>query len=234
MKEGGTVLFDTRDQFSSGLGDAASPATMRLREIVEHLNVPPLEPVPPDHVLTKSFYILGDFPGRFNGSPLWVEASLDAGEAGFGYFEFAYVGVFLLAGTILLALALGARLLPVRENRALPPDLSRHARTLVEQFRLADGVHQLRVRPESPLVGRPRPELDLGERPGVTLLTLQDGAGSGAARLGPIEKGDLIAVRADAEAVAELAADLVLSPADAEGVEFQAGLFTSASGHLPA
>ena len=57
---------------------------------------------------------------------------------------------------------LGSRLLPVRENRSLPPDLSRHARTLVEQFRLDDGVHQLRVRPESPLVGQPRAGLDLG------------------------------------------------------------------------
>ena len=57
---------------------AASPATERLRDILAHLNVPPLEPVPQDHVLTKSFYILPEFPGRFNGSPLWVEASLDA------------------------------------------------------------------------------------------------------------------------------------------------------------
>jgi hypothetical protein len=78
MKEGGTILFDTRDQYGAGLSDAASPATLRLRDIVEHLNVPPLEPVPADHVLTKSFYILPEFPGRFNGSPLWVEASLDA------------------------------------------------------------------------------------------------------------------------------------------------------------
>ena len=79
MKEGGTVLFDTRDQFATGLDDAsASPATLRLREILENLNVPALEPVPQDHVLTKSFFILPEFPGRFNGSPLWVEASLDA------------------------------------------------------------------------------------------------------------------------------------------------------------
>ena len=42
------------------------------------LEVPELEPVPADHVLTKSFFILPEFPGRFNGSPLWVEASLDA------------------------------------------------------------------------------------------------------------------------------------------------------------
>jgi hypothetical protein len=79
MKQGGTVLFDTRDQFATGLdASSASPATMRLREILENLNVPALEPVPEDHVLTKSFFILPEFPGRFNGSPLWVEASLDA------------------------------------------------------------------------------------------------------------------------------------------------------------
>ncbi len=78
MKEGGTVLFDTRDQFATSLDGSASPATMRLREILANLNVPALEPVPEDHVLTKAFFILPEFPGRFNGSPLWVEASLEA------------------------------------------------------------------------------------------------------------------------------------------------------------
>jgi hypothetical protein len=79
MQGGGTVLFDTRDQFSTGIdAGSASPATERLRDILANLNVPPLEPVPEDHVLTKSFFILPEFPGRFNGSPLWVEASFDA------------------------------------------------------------------------------------------------------------------------------------------------------------
>ncbi|MGP2493460.1 DUF4159 domain-containing protein [Mesorhizobium sp. PUT5] len=82
MNQGGTVLFDTRDQYSNGIGaDSASPATERLRDILANLNIPPLEPVPPDHVLTKSFYIMPEFPGRFAGSPLWVEASLDASNA---------------------------------------------------------------------------------------------------------------------------------------------------------
>ncbi|MDP3896653.1 MAG: DUF4159 domain-containing protein [Mesorhizobium sp.] len=77
MQQGGTVLFDTRDQFSTGLdfSGSASPATQRLRDILGDLNVPALEPVPDDHVLTKSFFIMQDFPGRFTGSPLWVEAS---------------------------------------------------------------------------------------------------------------------------------------------------------------
>ncbi len=78
MKNGGTILFDTRDQYAASIETSTSPATLRLREILGNLNVPPLEPVPSDHVLTKSFYILNDFPGRFAGSPLWVEASLEA------------------------------------------------------------------------------------------------------------------------------------------------------------
>ncbi len=82
MQQGGTVLFDTRDQYAQGFGASdASPATRRLRDILADLNVPPLEPVPEDHVLTKSFFILAAFPGRFNGSPLWVEASLEASNS---------------------------------------------------------------------------------------------------------------------------------------------------------
>ncbi len=79
MQQGGTVLFDTRDQYSTGFdAGSTSPATQRLREILSTMNVPPLEPVPQDHVLTKTFFIMPEFPGRYSGSPLWVEASLDA------------------------------------------------------------------------------------------------------------------------------------------------------------
>ncbi|MBN9036711.1 MAG: DUF4159 domain-containing protein [Rhizobiales bacterium] len=86
MQQGGTVLFDTRDQFSAGFGrsGASSPATQRLRDILSSLNVPPLEPVPPDHVLTKAFFLMTDFPGRYDGSPLWVESTLDADEGASG------------------------------------------------------------------------------------------------------------------------------------------------------
>lgn len=71
MKDGGTVLFDSRDDADFS---AASPNTARLRDMLATIDVPPLEPVPSDHVLTKSFYLLGAFPGRSEGSPLWVEA----------------------------------------------------------------------------------------------------------------------------------------------------------------
>ena len=74
MKQGGSVLFDTRDQISgfSG-GTASSREALQLQQILSSLDIPPLEPVPQDHVLTKSFFILSQFPGRFTGGELWVE-----------------------------------------------------------------------------------------------------------------------------------------------------------------
>jgi hypothetical protein len=80
MRNGGTVLFDTRDQFVSLNDTATSPNTERLQAILASLDIPPLEPVPADHVLTKAFYLLANFPGRYAGSPLWIEAELDRAE----------------------------------------------------------------------------------------------------------------------------------------------------------
>ena len=75
MKRGGTVLFDTRDQATSFGG--VTPATQRLREILSSLDVPALEPVPENHVMTRAFYLLEAFPGRYQGGQLWVEASAE-------------------------------------------------------------------------------------------------------------------------------------------------------------
>src|SRR5690606_38991836 len=92
---------------------------------------------------------------------LIVEASRDAGAGGFGFFSFALVGIPLLAGTIAIVVLLGERLLPTRTPTTLPPDLSRHARTLVEEYRLTEAVARLRLRDGSSWVGRTRAELDL-------------------------------------------------------------------------
>ena len=78
MKQGGSVLFDTRDELnrSTGVtGFSGTTAGERLQAMLANLDIPPLEPVPADHVLTKAFYLLNDFPGRYAGGPLWVEAS---------------------------------------------------------------------------------------------------------------------------------------------------------------
>jgi len=66
MRNGGTVLFDTRD----GDGGEHSAA---LRQIGEDLDLPPLVTLPEDHVLGRAYYLLRDFPGRYSGGPLWVE-----------------------------------------------------------------------------------------------------------------------------------------------------------------
>ncbi|GIK99624.1 MAG: LytTR family transcriptional regulator [Alphaproteobacteria bacterium] len=82
LRNGGSVLFDTRDRgMPTGLG-AASPATDRLRELARGLDVPPLAVVPPDHVLTKSFYLMQDFPGRWAGGEVWVDAEEDRANDG--------------------------------------------------------------------------------------------------------------------------------------------------------
>ena len=51
-----------------------------LRNILSSLDIPELEPVPRDHVLTKTFYLLKDFPGRFSNGRLWVEALPEQNE----------------------------------------------------------------------------------------------------------------------------------------------------------
>jgi len=74
LRSGGMILFDTRDADIAGFG-AASPNGQRLQRLAAPLDIPPLEPVPPDHVLTRTFYLLQDFPGRHAGRDVWVEAA---------------------------------------------------------------------------------------------------------------------------------------------------------------
>lgn len=89
------------------------------------------------------------------GSPVnvLVSEAKDAGTGHFGFFEFSIVGVPLLAGTIVILVLLGKHLLPNNAGESMPTDLSKHARTLVEQYCLADGVFQMRVRATSPFIG---------------------------------------------------------------------------------
>ena len=76
MKKGGTVFFDLRDDGlgAGSLSGGTSSATEALQRILGTLDIPPLEPVAERHVLTRSFYLLETFPGRFADGPLWVEA----------------------------------------------------------------------------------------------------------------------------------------------------------------
>ncbi|WP_207768715.1 DUF4159 domain-containing protein [Pelagivirga sediminicola] len=74
LRSGGLILFDTRDADIAGFS-ASSENGARLQRLAAPLDIPPLEPVPSDHVLTRAFYLLQDFPGRYAGRPVWVEAA---------------------------------------------------------------------------------------------------------------------------------------------------------------
>ncbi|MCJ2014870.1 DUF4159 domain-containing protein [Methylobacterium sp. J-076] len=82
MRNGGTVLFDTRDALTSRPGGPTSPEAAYLRKMLATLEVPELEPVPADHVLTKAFYLVDSFPGRYATGQTWVEALPPAPEGG--------------------------------------------------------------------------------------------------------------------------------------------------------
>jgi len=148
------------------------------------------------------------------GTPINVlvsEVSAKAGAGGFGFFEFALVGVPLLLGTVAIIVLFGERLLPHRSGEAIPPDLSRHAKTLKEQYRLTDGLFQMRVRPGSPWVGAPHAALDLGAYPGLSLAGVQAGDTGGPPSRPALAAGDVVLVRGDAGTAARLASENTLA-----------------------
>ncbi|HEX2580989.1 MAG TPA: DUF4159 domain-containing protein [Dongiaceae bacterium] len=74
LASGGLIFFDTADRPLSNLAPGeGGPGMARLQEMVRGLDIPPLVPIPADHVLGRSFYLLRDFPGRWAGGSLWVE-----------------------------------------------------------------------------------------------------------------------------------------------------------------
>ena len=75
MRQGGIILFDTRDE---GSGEGFAPgARQALRRVTQGLAIPPLMPVPEEHVLRRAFYLLAELPGRFAGGTVWVSREQD-------------------------------------------------------------------------------------------------------------------------------------------------------------
>ncbi len=74
-RNGGTILFDLRSRAAGGRdGD--------LRAVAEALRIPPLVPAAADHLLGRAYYLLSEFPGRWTGGPVWVEADTGAANDG--------------------------------------------------------------------------------------------------------------------------------------------------------
>lgn len=72
LEAGGLILFDTRDGQDASLRQGPHPGLVR---VLADIDLPPLEPAPADHVIGRSFYLLDEFPGRYPGGTLWVEAA---------------------------------------------------------------------------------------------------------------------------------------------------------------
>ena len=73
MASGGTVVFDTSDEGDRVL--RAGEPHPGLKRVSEGLDIPRLTELPTDHVLTKSFYLLQVFPGRWANGPVYVQAA---------------------------------------------------------------------------------------------------------------------------------------------------------------
>ncbi|MGH6623191.1 MAG: SLC13 family permease [Burkholderiaceae bacterium] len=155
------------------------------------------------------------------GSPVNVlvsESAAYAGTGNFGFFEFAIAGVPLLIGTMVILVLLGPKLLPTRSGASLPTDLSKHARTLVEQYRFDSGVFQLSIHEGSPLIGTALDAVDLSGYTGLSLIGAHTDTHRPLTRP-TLAAGDMLLVRGDAEAAASLANTMKLGfgPDDAKG-----------------
>jgi hypothetical protein len=82
MRNGGTILFDTRDQ-GTGLpmGTTAAPqGTAILRRLLAGLDVPLLEPLTQEHIVSRTFYLLSEYPGRWASGRVWIESRQQAAD----------------------------------------------------------------------------------------------------------------------------------------------------------
>ena len=70
LRNGGALIIDTRK--GGTVGQAADFSG--IEDLLEGLDTPAMTPVPRDHVITRSFYLLDGFPGRYTGRTLWIEA----------------------------------------------------------------------------------------------------------------------------------------------------------------
>ncbi|MFN4143770.1 SLC13 family permease [Aestuariivirga sp.] len=130
------------------------------------------------------------------------DASSDAGYGSFGFFEFAWVGVPLLAGTVLIVALFGRRLLPERKPANLPEDFGQHARTLTEQYAMGGSARLCCVLEGSPLLGRSREAIAPGS--GVSLIAVA-GVAPDKEESRTFATGDVLVLRGSPESVSRFA-----------------------------
>ena len=76
LTRGGTIIFDTHDANNHYQANGKSAERIWLEDLSKKLPIPELEPVPRDHVITKTFYLLTNFTGRYDNGETWVETQV--------------------------------------------------------------------------------------------------------------------------------------------------------------
>lgn len=145
------------------------------------------------------------------GTPVNVivsEAAVSAGGRAFGYFEFALVGLPLLAITVAITAAFGGRLLPERRAASLDDrgaaDPSAQADRLRESyqvdvatgalFTIEQGVVEVVIPPRSPLVGRRVYAGITTQNEGLVVLAVRAGGRRSSAQSGAPVDGTTSAI----------------------------------------
>ncbi len=121
-----------------------------------------------------------------------AEALSAAGYRPYGFFDFAVVGVPLVLAVMVYMATLGQRLLPSHATGTKPIDLSASMGELADSYSLHGKLFRLRVRRQSPLVGKTLAEAALGRDYEITVMHIEhaadpahDGNGGGERRIGP-------------------------------------------------
>ncbi|AZG45142.1 SLC13 family permease [Gordonia insulae] len=161
-----------------------------------------------------------------SGSPVNVivdEAMVDESGNGFGYFEFAAVGIPLVLVTVAITALIGERALPRRESTALPDDFSDYLGTVTEYYGLDDRIYRLHVGPESSLIGMSVRDLRTDDSP-VHAVAAQRAQGATVLDSAqPLAEGDAVVVSGPGPDVESLARDHGLTVEDVAGRHGRAG-----------
>ncbi|MBD0322844.1 MAG: anion permease, partial [Aldersonia sp.] len=152
------------------------------------------------------------------GSPVNVivhEASRDNGQGGFGYFEFALVGVPLVLVTIVVAALFARRLLPERASKTLATDFTDYLPRIIEHWGLDRRLFRLTVGEHSAALGVPVRDLVAGHggtssaqrstEGALTLVATQTRGGRIVDDHHRLEPGDVLVVEGDDGVIAEFA-----------------------------
>ena len=101
------------------------------------------------------------------------EALVNAGYAPLGFFDFAWVGVPLVAAVMIYMVTIGQKLLPKTTNGTKPLDLDTSMSELADSYSLHGKLFRLRVRAQSPLVGKTLAEAAMGHDHEISVLRVE-------------------------------------------------------------